>query len=119
MFGNTACDASGNGEGATFLGATTVTTDGAGNATIPLFAAAAGQVVTATATDASNNTSEFSTCVAGSAASAELAIVTATDSPDPVDGRGHTAELLDHSHEQRSKPGDGRQAAASVWNQVV
>ena len=32
FFGNTACDASGNGEGATFLGATAVTTDGTGNA---------------------------------------------------------------------------------------
>ena len=39
FFGNTACDASGNGEGATFLGATSVTTDGTGNATIPLFPA--------------------------------------------------------------------------------
>ena len=83
FFGNTACDASGNGEGAMFLGATAVTTDGTGNATIPLFSAAAGQVVTATATDSSNNTSEFSNCVQVQAASAELA-VTATDSPDPV-----------------------------------
>ena len=63
FFGNVACDASGNGEGATFLGATTVGTDGTGNATIPLFTAAAGQFVTATATDSSNNTSEFSACV--------------------------------------------------------
>jgi len=62
FFGNTACDASGNGEGATFLGATTVSTDGTGNATIPLFTASAGQFVTATATDAANNTSELSAC---------------------------------------------------------
>ena len=40
FFGSVACDASGNGEGATFLGATVVGTDGAGNVTIPLFAAA-------------------------------------------------------------------------------
>ena len=63
FFGNTACDASGNGEGATFLGTTTVSTDGVGNATIPLFTTGAGQFVTATATDSSNNTSEFSACV--------------------------------------------------------
>ena len=63
FFGNAACDASGNGEGATFLGATTVSTDGTGNAIIPVFTAPAGQFVTATATDSSNNTSEFSTCV--------------------------------------------------------
>ena len=63
FFGNTACDASGNGEGATFLGATTVLTDGTGNATIPFFAATAGQSVTSTATSPVNNTSEFSACV--------------------------------------------------------
>ena len=82
FFGNTACDASGNGEGATFLGTASVTTDGTGNATIPFFAAAAGQFVTATATDSSNNTSEFSNC-AQPLGSAELAL-TVTDSPDPV-----------------------------------
>ena len=56
FFGNTACDASGNGEGATLLGNTTVTTDDAGNATIALFSTAADESVTATATDSSNNT---------------------------------------------------------------
>ena len=83
FFGNAACDASGNGEGATLLGTTSITTDATGNAAIPLFSAAAGQFVTATATDGSNNTSEFSTCVQPQAASAELAL-TVTDSPDPV-----------------------------------
>jgi hypothetical protein len=62
-YGNTACDPSGNGEGQTFLGSTQVTTDANGNAAIPLFAAAAGTVVTATATSATNDTSEFSACV--------------------------------------------------------
>ena len=42
FFGNTTCDASGNGEGTTFLGATSVTTDSTGNATIPLLTAATG-----------------------------------------------------------------------------
>ena len=63
FFRNPTCDASGNGEGATFLGTTTVTTDVTGNGTIPLFTAAGGQLVVATATDSSNNTSEFSSCV--------------------------------------------------------
>ena len=63
LFGNTACDASGRGEGATFLTAVAVATDGTGNATIPFVTVAAGQVVTSTATDADNNTSEFSNCV--------------------------------------------------------
>jgi titin len=66
FFTNPACDSSGYGEGQTFLGQTTVTTDGSGNAafvaTLP--APSVGQVVTATATDPAGNTSEFSSCVA-------------------------------------------------------
>jgi CSLREA domain-containing protein len=66
FFSNATCDASGNGEGRTFLGFTNVTTDGSGNGTINTtlgVATTVGEVVTATATDASNNTSEFSACV--------------------------------------------------------
>ena len=66
FFANPACDASGNGEGQTFLGSTSVTTDGSGNAAISAtlaVATSAGQAVTATATDPSGNTSEFSACV--------------------------------------------------------
>ena len=63
FFGNTACDGSTHGEGATPLGSIFVTTDGTGNATIPFFAAAPGQSVTSTATSPANNTSEFSACV--------------------------------------------------------
>ncbi len=62
-FANAACDASGNGEGQTFLGEVSVTTVANGNATLPLFNAAAGAIVTATATSAANDTSEFSACV--------------------------------------------------------
>ncbi|MCA1634493.1 MAG: DUF11 domain-containing protein, partial [Acidobacteria bacterium] len=64
FFSNAACDASGNGEGRTFLGFQNVTTDGAGNATVnaTLPAVTVGEVVTATATDPANNTSEFSAC---------------------------------------------------------
>jgi hypothetical protein len=57
------CDASGNGEGSLFVGTTSVTTNASGdasfNVTLP-FALSPGQVVTATATDSSGNTSEFS-----------------------------------------------------------
>ena len=65
FFTNSSCDASGHGEGETFLGFTTVTTDGAGDASfVAPFPAdvPAGQFVTATATDPDNNTSEFSLC---------------------------------------------------------
>ena len=53
FFSSATGDPSGNGEGRTFLGSTTVTTDGSGNASFFVtFAATAppGEVVTATAT---------------------------------------------------------------------
>lgn len=65
FFSNPSCDASGYGEGQTFLGTTSVTTDGSGNANYSLtlpFALAAGVSLTATATSASGSTSEFSQC---------------------------------------------------------
>src|SRR5262249_56894304 len=65
LFSNPTCDASGNGEGQTFLGFTKVTTDDGGNASfaMSLPAVPAGQAITATATDlATNDTSEFSAC---------------------------------------------------------
>ena len=72
FFANSACDASGNGEGETFLGAATVTTDAGGSAAFSVLltkAVSLGAAITATATDPDNNTSEFSACVtAGPAA---------------------------------------------------
>ncbi len=62
-FGNSACDSSGRGEGATFLGAVAVATDATGNVTLPAFFATTGLVITSTATDVANNTSEFSNCI--------------------------------------------------------
>jgi CSLREA domain-containing protein len=65
FFSNSLCASSGRGEGQTFLGFTTVTTDASGNASFgPLsFPAPANQaVITATATDPANNTSAFSAC---------------------------------------------------------
>ncbi len=66
FFANAACDASGYGEGRTFIGFQSVTTDSSGNAsfnaTFP--ALPIGQsAVTATATDSGGSTSEFSQCV--------------------------------------------------------
>jgi hypothetical protein len=68
FFANPSCDSSGNGEGQNFIGSTTVTTDAgciaAFNIALPF--AVGGQFVTATATDPSGNTSEFSSCVQAS-----------------------------------------------------
>ena len=67
FFSSVACNASGYGEGQTFIGAVDVTTDGSGNASFgPLgFAVPGGQnVITSTATSVAGGTSEFSQCLA-------------------------------------------------------
>lgn len=68
LFGSPACDPSGFGEGASWLGATSVTTDASGDADFLVLLAAAlpvGRFVTATATAMpSGDTSEFSVCTA-------------------------------------------------------
>jgi hypothetical protein len=66
FFASPACDDIGNGEGQLFIGETTLMTDGLGNTTIAVALGATpalGWSVTATATDAGGNTSEFSNCV--------------------------------------------------------
>ena len=68
FFASPSCDPSGFGEGAVFLGSTTVTTNGAGHATFSVTLpanVAVGAKATATATRLSTgDTSEFSACVA-------------------------------------------------------
>jgi hypothetical protein len=65
FFSSNRCNLSGFGEGANYIGTTSVITDANGsanfNVSLPV-TLAAGQVVTATATDASESTSEFSAC---------------------------------------------------------
>jgi hypothetical protein len=66
LFSSPSCDTTGFGEGATFLGAVDVTTDGGGNGSFgpAVLAIPAGQpVITATATNPAGHTSEFSSCV--------------------------------------------------------
>lgn len=66
LFASTACNASGYGEGLAFLGAVGVTTNSAGDASfVATFPTTLmpGAVVTATATDAFGDTSEFSPCL--------------------------------------------------------
>jgi hypothetical protein len=65
FFSNTGCNASGNGEGAVFLGATSVMTDGSGNVVfaVSVPGLVVGNTITATSTDGSGTTSEFSACV--------------------------------------------------------
>jgi hypothetical protein len=80
VFASPACDSSGFGEGAAFLGAATVHTDGTGAGRVAATVAArpAGAVLTATATDTvTGDTSEFSAC-------ATVAPVPLPPSPPPV-----------------------------------
>ncbi len=88
-YGNTVCDGSGNGEGETFLGSASVSTDANGNATLPLFTAAAGLIVTATATSSTNDTSEFSACVTSSSQHEPVADA----GPDQSVNAGNTVQL--------------------------
>ncbi len=63
FFSNATADVSGYGEGETYLGADTVTTDGLGDVSFSVTLSAtvgAGAYITATATDPSGNASEFS-----------------------------------------------------------
>jgi uncharacterized repeat protein (TIGR01451 family) len=80
LFRNSECDPSHFGEGETFLRSTTVTTGPTGDTSFAVtYPEGLGptEVVTSTATDARNNTSEFSECLA------DLSI-TKSDDPDPV-----------------------------------
>ncbi len=65
FYANESCHPSGHGEGQVYLGSLTVTTDAAGTAAFQAMLPAvvpAGRSITATATDAAGNTSEFSAC---------------------------------------------------------
>lgn len=77
FFDNAQCDPFGNGEGQTFIGSANIPTAANCNATINVTLPVnvqAGHVITATATDPNNNTSEFSAC---------RVVVQATPSPTP------------------------------------
>lgn len=71
FFSSNSCDIRGNGEGETFIGSVTTTTDSSCNASfsaaLPI-SISPGQFITATATDSNNNTSEFSRCFPQNAA---------------------------------------------------
>ncbi len=76
FFSNPDCDPSNHGEGKKFLGSKNVTIDGSGKANFKArfeIEVARGQWITATATDPSNNTSEFSQCFAVTASSSQAA----------------------------------------------
>ncbi len=99
FFSNDACDTSGNGEGDTFLGSTDVTTNGSGEVnfshSVPT-TLSSSDVVTATATDPTGNTSEFSACrtVTGDATDPTVTI----DEPDDGDTYSQNEEVFADYH---------------------
>jgi hypothetical protein len=76
FYANSACDASGLGEGETYLGSGAAATDANGNVNATLLLPVAldllGKNITATATDGAGNTSEFSLCRAVTPANSSL-----------------------------------------------
>ncbi len=91
FFSTPACDASGHGEGADLLGTSGATTDNTGIADFSVSLSdtlLSTDAVTATATDPSGNTSEFSVCAFPEApittADLSLTATAQTDAPDPV-----------------------------------
>ncbi|MGA9772781.1 MAG: HYR domain-containing protein [Blastocatellia bacterium] len=94
FFANTDCDPSGLGEGETFIGSTQVTTNAACHADIMIIANAvpASQSITATATDPTGHTSEFSNCAPIVINPADVAITktASTSTPKPGDKLTYT-----------------------------
>ncbi|MCU1265634.1 MAG: alkaline phosphatase [Acidobacteria bacterium] len=88
FYNNPACDALNNGEGKTYLGSAMTTTDGSGDAsfTVVLPATVPGTVITATATDPTGNTSEFSSCNLPTAAPAGISGQVTNASGAPLGG---------------------------------
>jgi len=82
IYGNTTADSSGAGEGQSYIGSATSTSNGSGVATVFFGSTITGSpaFITATATDAQGNTSEFSTAVAITAAPAYSATGRLTNS---------------------------------------
>jgi uncharacterized repeat protein (TIGR01451 family) len=91
LFSNAGTDPSGFGQGQTFAGSTTATTDANGNATFTANTTSAvtlNNFVAATATDPNKNTSHFSNNGLNTNAIANLTI-TGTSSPNPVAAGGY------------------------------
>lgn len=85
FFSNASCDSTGSGEGDTYLGFVNVTTNviGTTDFTATLSATVTtSQVITATATDAAGNTSEFSPCTLAQTTADVSVSITAV--PNPV-----------------------------------
>jgi len=88
FFSNTTADPSGHGQGQNYLGSISVTTDSTGNVTFTAtlnVGLAAGQFISATATDPNGNTSEFSQDITNTDSAVLVAVRSTRVSPANVD----------------------------------
>jgi uncharacterized repeat protein (TIGR01451 family) len=99
FYANTACATSGSGEGQVYLGRKSVNTDASGNAAfdVTLNANVSGRFMTATATDALGNSSEFSPCFEA-ALTIPPATLTVTSTDDNGPGSLRQAILDSNAH---------------------
>lgn len=90
-------DSTGYGEGARYLGSTTVTTDTNGDASfsVSLPAVAEGMYVTSTATNSTNNTSEFSGSTVVTPPKCSLVVTTTADSNNVYDNSGSLRDAIE------------------------
>ncbi|MGZ5482374.1 MAG: beta strand repeat-containing protein [Pyrinomonadaceae bacterium] len=95
LYANTACDTSGNGEGKTYLGSTTADTGANGDALWSFSPTVlnAGEFITATATDSSGNTSEFSACFQATGFNAGTAQFVSAPYTDSETNADHTVTI--------------------------
>ncbi len=119
VFHSPACDASGYGEGRTFVGAVDGVAAGAFMFTFPL-EVPVGRFVTATATDPSGNTSEFSACEQVTAKPTPTPTPTATDTLTPIPSDTPTpAPTLTPANTPTPLPPDPTLVAAAAQDAYV
>ena len=120
FFSNVSCNTSGYGEGATFLGSTSVMTDASGDATFTgaVVGPALGNVITATATDASGTTSEFSLCFSPPVVIGTLMPTQGVHKAHSIDVRGLTDWTLNGVHHNAQRQSIGSPISAFVGARI-
>jgi CSLREA domain-containing protein len=118
---NATCDGSGYGEGKRYIGRTTATANGSGDAAFTFSSSSvgftAGQFITATATDVNGNTSEFSACLAATAPPPPATTPSFTKGPDQSVAEDSGAQIVTNWATNISPaPDSGRTATFIIQN---